>query len=92
MSQRATNIINHELIGLEVEVLKDSNSYNEGVKGVISDETMNTLVIENTIVKRIAKKDAVFKFLLHDKAVKVEGKVLLGRPENRVKKTVKSEW
>lgn len=56
------------------------------------DETMKTLVIRGKGTYRIAKKDAIFKFLLDGVTVKVEGKALMGRPEDRVKKQIKKKW
>ncbi|MCW4049262.1 MAG: ribonuclease P protein subunit [Candidatus Bathyarchaeota archaeon] len=89
---KASNILNHELIGLKVEVLHDSNPSNQKIKGVIIDETMKTLVIKQDRAKRIAKRNAVFKLNLDGAAVKVEGRALMGRPEDRVKKKVKRRW
>jgi ribonuclease P protein subunit POP4 len=53
---------------------------------------MKTIVIRGTRTWRIAKKNAVFKFNINGKPVKVEGKALIGRPENRVKKKTKKRW
>ena len=86
------NILQNEIIGLEAEVLSDSNSENIRIRGKVIDETMKTLVIRGKGTWRIAKKDAVFKFLLDGVAVKVEGKALMGRPEDRVKKQNKRKW
>ncbi len=89
---RAHEILHHELIGLEVEVLEDSNSCNVKIKGTVLDETMKTITIDHDGAKRIPKKNAVFKFKLNGEAVKVEGAALNGRPEDRVKKTIKRRW
>ncbi len=86
------NILQHELIGLDTEVLQDSNPRNVHIRGKVIDETMKTLVIRGKGTYRIAKKDAVFKFLLDGVAVKVEGKNLIARPEDRVKKQTKNKW
>jgi ribonuclease P protein subunit POP4 len=86
------NITRHELIGLEAEILTDSNPYNINTRGTVIDETMNTLVIDDGGAKRIAKKNAVFKFKLDGKSVEVEGWALSGRPEDRVKKKIKRRW
>jgi len=86
------NITRHELIGLEAEVLENSNPYNVNIRGIVIDETMNTLVIDDGGAKRIAKKNAVFKFKLKGKSVKVEGWALASRPEDRVKKKIKRRW
>jgi len=73
-------------------VLQDSNPRNVHIRGKVIDETMKTLVIRGKGTQRIAKKDAVFKFLLDGVAVKVEGKHLIGRPADRVKKQSKKKW
>jgi RNase P/RNase MRP subunit p29 len=73
-------------------VLQDSNLGNVNIRGKVIDETKNMLVIRGIGTKRIAKKDAVFKFLLDGVAVKVEGKHLIGRPVDRVKKQSKKKW
>jgi len=89
---RAHEILHHELIGLEAEVLEDSNPSNVGVRGTVVDESLNTVVIGDDRARRVAKKDAVFKFTLNGEVVKVEGRALQGRPEDRVKKTIKRRW
>jgi ribonuclease P protein subunit POP4 len=92
MAPRAHEILHHELIGLEAEVLEDSNPSNVGVRGTVVDESLNTVVIGDERERRVAKKDAVFKFTLNGEVVKVEGRALQGRPEDRVKKTIKRRW
>jgi len=73
-------------------VLNDSNPSNINIRGKVVDETKNTLIIQSTGLKRVAKKNATFKFSLDDVTVKVEGKTLIGRPEDRVKKQNKKKW
>ena len=73
-------------------MLKDSNPLNVHIRGKVFDETMKTIVIRSTRTWRIAKKNAVFKFNLNGKPVRVEGNALIGRPENRVKKRTKKRW
>ncbi|MGN1362689.1 MAG: ribonuclease P protein component 1 [Methanobrevibacter sp.] len=83
------NIIFHELIGLEVEVI---NSFNEsliGINGKVVDETKKTLLIEtsNDSEKLLPKDVSIFKFTLPNGShVEVNGKILLNRPEDRIKK------
>jgi ribonuclease P protein subunit POP4 len=86
------SITRHELVGLEAEVLHDSNPCNINTRGTVVDETMNTLVIDDGGEKRIIKKNAVFKFMLNDEIVKVEGWAISGRPEDRVKRKNKRRW
>ena len=83
------NILQHEIIGLEIEVLSDSNPVNVGIRGKVIDETMKTLVIRGMGTHKIAKQDAVFKFLLDGVAVKVEGKARGPGQEKDQKKMVR---
>jgi ribonuclease P protein subunit POP4 len=82
------NLVRHELIGLEVEIRKSTNKSQIGIKGRVVDETYNMLVIETENgEKKVEKKSCVFVFKLpNGKKVEVEGWVLVGRPEDRIKK------
>jgi ribonuclease P protein subunit POP4 len=88
------NILRHELIGLDVEVVRDSNISNISLRGRVFDETRNTLLIKiNEVTKRIAKQNAVFRFKLPDCTnLDVDGRALIGRPEDRVKRKMKRGW
>ncbi len=86
------NITSHELVGLEAEVLNDSNPCNVNTRGTVIDETMNTLVIDDGGAKSIAKKNAVFKLRLNGETVEVKGWAIQGRPEDRVKRKIKRSW
>jgi ribonuclease P protein subunit POP4 len=78
------NLPGHELIGLECTVVRATNPFLIGIKGKIIDETKNMIVIKNGKEKKIPKKEVVLKFML-DEPVEIEGKILIGRPEERVK-------
>ncbi|OWT33684.1 ribonuclease P protein component 1 [Methanobrevibacter sp. 87.7] len=83
------NIIFHELIGLEVEVINSSNESLVGINGKVVDETKKTLLIEtfNNSEKLLPKDVSIFKFTLPNGShVEVNGKILLSRPEDRIKK------
>lgn len=84
----AENIVRHELIGLDVEVVESSNESQVGIKGKVVDETYNTVIIEaGAGEKKVIKKGAVFVFTLPDgKKVQVDGKIIISRPEDRIKK------
>jgi len=83
------NILRHELIGLECEVVGASNKSLVGIFGKIQDETMKTLVIGDAR-KRVAKQGTRLRLHLHDKKIMVEGDLLVGRPEDRIKKKIKN--
>jgi len=87
------NLLRHELIGLGVKVVEDSNPSNISITGTIVDESRNTLTIgRGGEAKQVAKKDATFHIDLPTGRVEVEGAALVGRPEDRVKRRVKRRW
>ena len=89
----ADNITRHELIGLDAKISGASNKSQNGIKGLITEETRNTLTISLGKKERILVKDeASIIFNLGDTSVEVEGKTLIGRPEDRVKKKPRRNW
>jgi ribonuclease P protein subunit POP4 len=89
----ADNLTRHELIGLNAKISGASNKSQNRIKGLITAETRNTLIISNRKKdKTVAKGEASFIFNLGVTSVEVEGKTLIGRPEDRVKKKSKKDW
>jgi len=93
------NIFRHELVGLEVEVASSSHVGFKGIKGKVVDETRKTIKIEDEEgnEKIIPKNQAIFHFKLPDgktpgKKVEIDGKILVARPEDRIKKRFKKYW
>ncbi len=82
------NILRHEFIGLRCEVVDSKNKCQVGIKGVVIDETRNTIVIRTKRGdKRIEKRGRVFRFWLDDgSVVDVNGDSIVARPEDRIKK------
>lgn len=87
------NIVRHELIGLDVEIVNSFNKFHIGIKGLVVDETKNLLTIETEKgIKKIQKKGTSFIFTIpNGKKVKVDGSIIAKRPEERVKLKVK-KW
>jgi ribonuclease P protein subunit POP4 len=86
------NIFRHEFVGLRVEVAESTHTGYIGIRGMVVDETKNTIKIEDEQgqEKVIPKKEATFRFTLPDGyQVEIEGKVIAIRPENRIKKRYK---
>lgn len=81
------NLVRHELIGLKVSIAKSTDS-TQKISGTVVDETYNTFVVESKgKEKRIPKKNSIFIFVLpNGMKVEVEGKILISRPEDRIKK------
>jgi len=88
------DIIRNEFIGLDAKVAKSTNLGLVKMRGRVLDETRNTIVIlHDRTEKTIVKDTSVFHFTLHDGAVvEIDGKLLLGRPEDRVKKRIRRLW
>ena len=84
------DILADDLIGLEAEVAESTDPGKVGIKGKIVDETLNLLTIatENG-EKRISKAESTFIFKYKGKKLKVIGKLLVSRPEDRIKKAPK---
>ena len=87
---KASNLLKHELIGLECEIKESSNTSQVGLKGKVVDETRNLLTIETKDgEKKVEKKNIkiMFKLPTEEKVV-VDGELLIGRPEIRTKRAL----
>ncbi|GAB6056072.1 ribonuclease P protein component 1 [Methanobacterium alkalithermotolerans] len=83
------NLFRHELIGLNVEIVESSHQGLVGIKGKVVDETRNTVCLERPDGKEIvvAKSTSLFHFRIPEgSVVEIDGKVLVSRPEDRIKK------
>lgn len=87
MVRNSKNILRHELIGLNTEVVESSNPNYLGIKGKIVDETKKSIIInQQGTLKRILKNQVNICLKLSDNKVDVQGKFLEGRPWERLKK------
>ena len=88
------NIVQREFIGLEIAVVNSSNPALVGISGRVVNETRNTFTIkQDNKMKVIAKDTSIFDFILTDETiVEIEGKVIMGRPESRLKKRPRRLW
>jgi len=88
------SVVQYEFIGLETTVVKSSNPDVVGISGKVVDETRNTLTILQDNTEKVIVKDAsVFEFVLPDKTVvEIDGKIIMGRPEDRLKRRPKRLW
>lgn len=82
------NVFRHELIGLTIEVIDSNHVGNVGIKGKIIDETRDTFVVEcGDHEKRLIKDQIKFYvYLPDDRIVLIDGKYIVARPEDRIKK------
>ncbi len=89
--RNAKNIIQHELIGLYCEVVSAKNSSQTGINGKIIDETARMLKIRTEKErKQISKAGTIFRIKLDGEKIDVNGDYILARPEDRIKKILKS--
>lgn len=83
------NLARHELIGLQAKVLNSSEPSMLGVHGRVVDETKEVVkIVYHGEAKSVPKSTSVFLFSLPGgEEVKVEGKEIVGRPEDRIRKS-----
>jgi ribonuclease P protein subunit POP4 len=88
------DIINDEFIGTEGRIAESNHSDYIGISGQIIDESKNTFtILQNGQMKSVIKEAAVFHFRFCDgTVVEIDGKLLVGRSEDRLKKNVKRLW
>jgi len=83
----SNNILRHELIGLEMEVVEAKNKDLIGLKGKVVDETQFTIVIATKKgEKKVLKMGTQLKTKIADEEIIIMGDSLVGRPEDRIKK------
>ena len=70
-----------------MEVIEAKNKNLVGIKGTIIDETKYTLIVKDEgNVKTLMKDQVTLKIYSDDHEIKVNGELLVGRPEDRLKK------
>ncbi len=82
------NVTSHELIGLDVTIVDSSNGDIVGMRGRVIDESRNVLTIESDGREKVAAKHSnIFEFMLPNGTLaRVNGDLLIARPEDRVAK------
>lgn len=87
-------IIQYEFIGTQVKVHKSMHPDYVGISGKVIDETRNTFtLLHEGRRKMVVKELATFHFKFQDGTiVEIDGKLLVGRPEDRLKKHVRRLW
>ncbi len=80
------NLPIHEIMGLQVQVVRSTDPKKKGIKGIIVDETQRTLVIETRNEEKILpKNESTFAFDLNGELVELDGEELMGNPIERLK-------
>ena len=81
------NIKKHELIGLHARIADSKNKSNVNLNGKIINETKHTITIKTQKGgKTIFKSNAKIELKISGRKILVDGSLLVGRPEDRVKK------
>jgi len=88
------DIIRSEFIGTDVKVAKSTHRDYVGISGKIIDETRNTFtILQEGKRKTVVKDSSVFHFKFSDGTiVEINGNLLAGRPEDRLKKHIRRLW
>ena len=83
----------HELVGLDCEVVAASNPDVIGISGTVVMETTQMLTLEGADrVWHVPKDSATFAFDLSTETVLVDGDRLVARPARRTENTGDSLW
>ncbi len=90
----AQNIIRHEILGLPAHVVQSRDPTLVCRRGTIVDESKEMIELDTTEgTIRIPKTVSVLDIMLPDgTVVRVDGSLLRGRPEDRLKRPVKRRW
>jgi ribonuclease P protein subunit POP4 len=79
------DVSREELIGRSIEVVESGNPTLKGLKGLVVDETKNTLVVRSTDKERVLLKAEIrFAVTIGHERFTVDGSQLLRRPEKRM--------
>lgn len=70
------------IIGKTIEVMHSTNPCDLHIKGRVIDETRNMILVHQGGLKRLIKKNVII--LLENQ--EIDGKELVGRPEDRIKR------
>lgn len=80
----------HEIIGLRCRVVWSKNKDYVGIEGEVIDETKNLIILRTRKgVKKILKDRCVFEFETDKYKIYIPGEMIVGRPEERLKKRIK---
>ena len=86
---KAKKIVGSVWIGKIVRTYQKNNKNSPSIKGKVLDETKNTFLLQTTKgIKKIIKKTMNFEIKHQEKILKVDGKLLQGKIESRMKKKV----
>ena len=80
------HLLNHELIGLETQIVDSTNKSIVGLAGKIIDETKSMFTLETKSgTKIIPKQHSTWRFKVNDQSYTLDGNAISKRPEDRIK-------
>jgi ribonuclease P protein subunit POP4 len=88
------DIVRYEFIGTNAVVAQSLHRDYVGLGGQVIGESKNTFTFRSEgKAKSVLKEAAVFDFTFNDGTiVEIDGKLLVGRSEDRLKKNIKRLW
>jgi ribonuclease P protein subunit POP4 len=88
LNLNAKILLSQEFIGMRIKIVKSTHCELCGIFGPIIDETKNTVVIYHKGKPKIVpKRHSTFHCILPDGTIiEIDGELLVGRPEDRIKK------
>ena len=88
------DILRYEFVGTEARIVRSQHTDYAGIHGKIIAETKNTFtILHKGKAKSVIKNLALFNLKFSDGTIfEIDGKLLMGRPEGRLKKSVKRFW
>jgi ribonuclease P protein subunit POP4 len=88
------DIVRTEFIGARALIAQSPNMDYMGLAGKVIEESKNTFtILSEGKSRRIIKDTCIFDFTLSDNSVvEIDGKLLVGRSEDRLKKSIKRLW
>ena len=81
------DVLKEEMIGEVIEVTSSGNKTLIGLRGRVIDESKNTIILDTKKGKKTLLKDQVI-FIVEKKGkkLKIDGKKICFRPEDRIKR------
>ena len=94
MSISPVNLLKHEIVGLSTHIVRSRDPSHISREGTVVAETRDMLQIDTSFGDILIAKDlCVFDFTLPDgTVVRVDGELLRGRSEDRLKKRQSRRW
>lgn len=88
------NVTKHELVGLQAHIIASKDPNHVCHSGIIVGESKEMLYLKTLKgEKRIPKSICTFDFMLPEgMTVRVDGSLLYGRPEERMKRRSRRRW